>query len=120
MSFSARLKQMQTFLPDSNVPSQTMQKFLLSFQQLHSKNSQVSFLLNLHYKETRGCFEAAELNRYSRQAVCLTPTLSKQSLQPVTEPSVHRPVASAAPLYCMLKYRCCCESSGDEMHLVRQ
>lgn len=85
------------FLSDSNIPSQTRQKFLLAFQQLHSKNSRLSFLLNLRYRGTRGCFVAAELNRYSRQAVCLTPTLSKQSLQPVTEPSVHRPVASAAP-----------------------
>lgn len=121
MSFSARMKQMQTFLPDSK--SQTRQKFLLGFQRLNSKNSQVVFLflLNLQYNGTRGCSVAAELNRYSRRAVCLTPTLSKQSLQPVTEPSVHRPVASAAPLYCMLKYRRCCESSEeDEMHLVRQ
>lgn len=116
MSFGACLKQMQTFLPDSKsnkaeIPIRVSNRYT---------PKTVSFLSNHHYKGSRGCFVAAELNRYSRQAVCLTPTLSKQSLQPVTEPSVHRPVASAAPLYCMLKYRRCCESSGDEMHLVRQ
>lgn len=49
-------------------------------------------LLTLHFKETSGCFVTARLNRYSRQAACPTPTLSKQS-PALTEPSVHRPMA---------------------------
>lgn len=125
MSFGACLKRMQTFLPDSTCSKPNKAEIPIRFSTVKSiatrqKQSVFFFLSNLHYKGTRGCFVAAELNRYSRQAVCLTPTLSKQSLQPVSEPSVHRPVASAAPPYRMLKYRRCCESSGDEMHLVRQ
>lgn len=126
MSFSARMKQMQTFLPDSDVPSQTRQAFLIGFQQWHSNNKVLFYFIYLYQTSItvqQVCSVVAEQNRYSRRAVCLTPTLSKQCLQPVTEPSVHRPVASAARLYRTLKCRRrCCEKSGeeDEMHLVRQ
>lgn len=48
MSFSARMKQMQTFLPDSNVPSQTRQAFLIGFQQWHSKNKVLFYFIYLY------------------------------------------------------------------------
>ena len=77
---------MQTSFLDRNAVIQTRWIFEVFRRYTGKKNKKqikffFFFFFLLDFVRTRGCFVAAELNHYSRQALCLTPTLSKQPLR---------------------------------------